>query len=60
MRMTRCDRCGAIVEEGEADKYLLYKNSTSHSDKEIEMDLCRECEKQLLSIFTPQPQIYNP
>lgn len=59
MRMFKCDRCGMIVEEDEADKYILYKNSTAHSDKENEMDFCRECEKQLLSFFTSQAQICN-
>lgn len=51
--MVKCDRCGTINETG--DRILVFENSTSNSDKELEVDLCAECKRSLWKFFTPLP-----
>jgi hypothetical protein len=55
MRMIKCDRCETINEEGY--RFLIFRGSTAHSDKQHELDLCSNCQTELWEFLAPLSKI---
>lgn len=58
-KLTKCDRCGAIIESSEAFYELQIKRGATMSNDGWLMvgDLCRECRDDLLEIWMKNPKV---